>query len=478
MDASIPYGGPFAYHGRGGEKIGRHGPSPALFHTGQTPPAMDQKTERALHSLADLLLTGPVEFPAGTAESHGPIQFPGAAPTDAAGRPDDDGSCRVELLLAGRVPGYAAPWLSQYVSDQTRSGQPMALVRFGSQGVELETYNEPVGMPREGGRPDLRRALQQAAMGNPRLALAPVDLSRAELSQRAAELERWTLLTGADDQAMVACYQVLKLLVTQGDPAGPTAGVGLVFVGCDEATAKAAVERITPVAERFLGIHVEMAGLIRRIEPLSGRSVQRFDQPDGWAAIAAALRMDEPEHRSSVSTEQPLVSEEEIEALREDHLEAPASPPVSEARADAPAEESRAPDATPSEQRSLLAGYVNGAHPIKARCPRQPRVELAVGPSGRLHLLMRAEGGPVEAAITQLLAARLWALEHRELLAMACADRSLDTAAEPVAHLFVEQLGTATAFATAGPPEARPLRLHLLKPISVAGEMHYVHEEV
>jgi len=453
MGVSIPYGGPFAYHGRGGEAAGRSRSSPALSTTTDGPSAMDAKTQRALHSLADLLLTGPAGTPQGAGEFDDTLQFPHGTRGDS--RPVRR---QVELLLAGRVPGYAASWLSQYSAEQTR---PSVLLRFGSGGAELEVYGPtPEQLHCADEHSDFAGVLQRLASCGPRLAIAPIDLSPQELSHRASQIERWTILTSADDQALMACYQVLKVLVTQGEPIGPTEGVGLVFVGCDEVTAKAAADRIAPVAQQFLGLQLELAGVIRRIEPITDRVRMRFEGNDLWPAIAGTLRLDEVE-RSSPADPRPLVSQEEIEALRQE------SP-----------EPAHLHDSGLGERGSQLVDYLPGARLLPARCPRHPPVELAADQAGQIHLLMRCESEPVEQRVMQLLEARLWALEHRQLLALASPGQRLDPVVEPVAHLFTDHLGAATGLALAGPPNARLLRLHLLKTVTVGGRTHYVHEEL
>jgi hypothetical protein len=116
MEARIPYGGPFAYHGAGTLSQPAPSPSPATQAHRAEAPLMDTKTERALHSLADLLLTGPVEYTSAS-ESSPAFALPGRA--DDSPLPPH----RVELVLVGRVPGYAGAWLSQYTVKPRPAGR-------------------------------------------------------------------------------------------------------------------------------------------------------------------------------------------------------------------------------------------------------------------------------------------------------------------------------------------------------------------
>jgi hypothetical protein len=326
----------------------------------------------------------------------------------------------------------------------------VALVQHDRDAAHIETF-----VALKSGR--MSDVIQDAIDGNLRIALSPTDVDCATLCDRAAQIERWTILSGSDDPAIVACYQLLKLLVTEGEPVGPTRGVGLVLVGCDEAAARVAAERIRTTAERHLGVDVELARVIRRIEPTPGRHTRSFPGNDPWPQIVRLL--DAPD----TDPQEPLVTEAEIEALREGQ----------------PLDEPRTTAAAPSAARSpvRLAAWLTDVQPLQARCPRQPRAELAVDGEGRLHVAMRvADGQTADSVIVQLLEARLWAAEHRDVLALTSPQTPLSRGAEPVAHLFTDQPAAAASLACAGPTGDRTFRLHLLKAVHINGSVHHLHE--
>ncbi|MHC4995654.1 MAG: hypothetical protein ACYTGQ_11435 [Planctomycetota bacterium] len=123
-----------------------------------------------------------------------------------------------------------------------------------------------------------------------------------------------------------------------------------------------------------------------------------------------------------------------------------------------------------------LAGFVDDLAPVEARCPRQEGVQIAVGADGGLHLLLFGENESADASIRRLIEVRAWAGEHAQLLRLACRERAVDVSIEPEAHLFASQPRNAAGIAYAGSPTRRPMRLHLLKPITVGPTTVWVHE--
>jgi hypothetical protein len=122
-----------------------------------------------------------------------------------------------------------------------------------------------------------------------------------------------------------------------------------------------------------------------------------------------------------------------------------------------------APLATPVESRAnapapgSLARHLPSLEPLEARCPYAPEVELAVDPSGRLHLIARSHADATDpnAAFSKLAVARSWAQAHAALLERAFR-QAKPLAFTPEQHLLTD-----------APKRVRPLldtdvRLHLL----------------
>jgi hypothetical protein len=80
-----------------------------------------------------------------------------------------------------------------------------------------------------------------------------------------------------------------------------------------------------------------------------------------------------------------------------------------------------------------LSSHVEGLMALPIRCPGHEPVEIAVDTGGRLHLL-----GP-EDALRRMAVVRRWAVDHREIIEMACPRHRIDARREPQIHLFTDK---------------------------------------
>ncbi|MCH9006977.1 hypothetical protein IIA29_03050 [candidate division KSB1 bacterium] len=99
--------------------------------------------------------------------------------------------------------------------------------------------------------------------------------------------------------------------------------------------------------------------------------------------------------------------------------------------------ESKPPSGTrePDKQGAavLLAGWVDDVLPLETRSPGHERLEIAVDPAGRLHVLAH------EQDMRGLSVVAAWAVAHAELIARAFPDRWIDPTANPVLHVFTDR---------------------------------------
>lgn len=409
----------------------------------------DPRTEHALRSVADMLLSGTAGSPPGPEGDDGTdaIAFPTEVPSTAPGQ------TLHELVLVGSVPGYGGAWLTQYGWTRWQSRQPIALLRLDRQAVEVESFGEPIGCEDAA----LNEAVKTFTGAGVRIALAPRGDGQGLIRAAARQMEHWTILTGADEACVMACYQLIKGLVAD-DGVGPTGGIGLVLVGCEQATARSAAQRLARACEQYLGVRVELSCVLPRIDRVQGRWVTRLkcgDRP--WESVAQALGLN-PE---SDPHDEPVQLADPVEPR-------------------ATGQATQAPGAKPAERaQPSLADYVSGLKGIQARCPRIPEAELALDPAGRLHVLYGGRAGErAESAILKLIDAQQWCSEHRELIAMACHGTNVDTAAEPQAHLFTNRPRSVLTVSAFAPAARCPLALHLLKAVEVGGATHYLHEQL
>jgi hypothetical protein len=220
----------------------------------------------------------------------------------------------------------------------------------------------------------------------------------------------------------------------------------------------------------------------------------------GFPAESASIVSSEPEALAQEPEPEPEPEPEDEPAAAPPALaEAPAAhaaPPLfgdaddegdDAVTAAAPPPPSHAPTPTSApvpveahDQPDLLALIANqglrGGESLAAQCPRHPDTQLALDDAGRFHLLRRHAGDEdLRTAVTDLLDAQAWVIEHRQLLQLTCPQRRVDRQAQPVLHLFTDQAKAAVKL-TAGAGQL--VKLRLLQPVQVRGQTAWVCVEL
>lgn len=235
---------------------------------------------------------------------------------------------RIDLVIAGHLPIMASAWVRQYAATRAPSDdRPAALVRLlrGRSAVELlgggcERLQAPMA--------DRFEDALRVASASAGAWVVRVD-EPFELDAAACEgLDTLTVLTGADDAAMVAAYRLLKGLrdtVAARQEAGASLRVRIAVMGCDGAKAEAASSKLRRAAASCLGLELDDAGGSARVTP--ARGVVLFDRegestpPEDVVRMLGAL----PEARPSggpVRREAPTIKPVKIES---DHAESDAA---------------------------------------------------------------------------------------------------------------------------------------------------------
>jgi len=302
-----------------------------------------------------------------------PAPAPPKAPSHAA-----SGEHVVEALILGHLPVLAGAWAAQHarcLADE--SARPVALARFTSSTASLQLMGPRDALDDTEDSETLDDAAQRVASCAPAWCLrveAPSELDLAA-SER---VTRVTLLSGADEAAVVAAYRTLKgICELSADDAGPALAVRIM--GADDETAAEAEEKIRRVAKAFLDRELEFLPPSKQIHAGTGRTLFRGDHETGYDEFLAGL---------------------------------PAGAPASEPSSPAIAEESA--DDTSLAERIGLA-------PLALRCPTAPTIEFARDDAGRLHLL-----GLGADSAEDLLAAEGWARTNATVV-LAAAGLAPDT---------------------------------------------------
>ena len=427
---------------------------------------------------------------------------------DDAEVPEVADAVTAEAVLLGNLPSLAGPWLTQYAQALADQDGAVAVLHVDEDAVDLELV-EPAGVrsaerggsvrvpPRgRGGAPaadtaglveTLDRLVTAAGRGASPVRTVLVHLpGEGGAAERLHDFEHWTLLSGADDAAVVAGYRLLKRLL-EADERAARAKVGLMVVGSDEAAGRHAARRLRSAAAHFLQTPLELIGYQQKMVPARCRTLGRFPADDDtWGRLTRWLAALEPRAHD----EPPAVPPRGLPPL-----DRPVHVQLHDERFDSESD----PDATTqAEDDAIEVGFesqpvgdgevdllalldtsrstgasIPGGIALEARCPSQPDTQLALDAAGRLHLLFRHDssmGDPPtpREAIVELVAVRDWARQHRQLLQLTERGRRFDPDADPTLHLFTDRAEHAVHLVAR---LGDLLKLHLLRDVSV-GEHH------
>ena len=418
-----------------------------------------------------------------------------------------------EAVLLGNLPSLPGPWLTQYAQQLAEQDGPVVILHVDDDAIDLELV-EPAAAPGTSGRRGnpVRVPPRSTANARPadaaslietldpllhderspvRTVLVHLDPSRSggTAVERLHDLEHWTLISGADDAAVVAGYRLLKSLL-EVDGAAASARVGLMVVGSDEAAGQHAARRLRSAAAHFLHAPLEFIGFQQRMVPARCRTLGQFSvDAAGWRRLVHWLADLQPPDEAAApvaAAPQPATAggSRHLPPLgRPVRVQAEATPAVEDGYGYADEDDGRSgPDAPLGSEVDLLSlidtrphtgASIPGGIALEARCPSQPDTQLALDAAGRLHLLFRhdsSEGDPPtpREAIVELVAVRDWARQHRTLLQLTERGRRFDPDADPTLHLFTDRAEHAVHLVAR---LGDLLKLHLLRDVSV-GEHH------
>ena len=295
-------------------------------------------------------------------------------------------------------------------------------------------------------------------------------------------LNSWTLLSGADDAAIVAGYRLLKRLL-ESDGRVASTRVGLMVMGSRPDAGQKAAGKLRAAVGNFLQTPLELIGSQQKMIPARCRTLGRFgDLEEMWPRLEAWLGQLRPPAPKAPSAAPAARVSPRVALPPMDEPVRVAAEAAKQPRAEAAASSSPAPesDLVPdlfqlidSDPRTTAS--IPGGLALEARCPSQPHTQLALDASGRLHLLHRhdsADGDPPtpKEAIVELVAVRDWARQHRQLLQLTERGRRFDPDADPVLHLFTDRADLSVHLVAR---LGDLLKLHLLRDVSVGDQRTY-----
>lgn len=371
---------------------------------------------------------------------------------------------RVELVLPGNLPVMGSLWISQYADLIGQREGPVALVRFGEGEVTVEVFRS--GSTRVGldSAPDLDGAIRDLAGLVNRWLVVPADAGDLDVPPAAATA---TILSGADDAAVVGAYRLLKRVVERwNDTSIDWPRFGLAVLGSGEGDAGGVAEKLNRTARAFLNREIRVTATRQRMEPLESAARRTFrlsavgtgplDAVSTCRTIVNRLRKERRRELAAVREAEappipaPIPAPEFARPRPASGFRLPPKPTATPVPAPAPepvAAAAPAKAATPA----AIATRIAGLRPLTPRCPTARGVELACDERGALHLVA------TPATIAELPATSAWVRAQRELLSLACPQLTAFDA-EAARHVVADEPSAAIPLVGSG------ITVHLAAP--------------
>ncbi len=379
---------------------------------------------------------------------------------DVAPSPSPAAVPAIELIVVGSLSVRASLWLIPYAGAVAREFGPTALVRLDEQQPSIQLLRAP---PEVASRtwPTLAGAIADLGRYVSTWIVRPAnDVTPDQMVE--TQTDRITILTSVNDSAIVKAYQEIKLLSEAAKHCTTFPTLGVAVLGADREIAGRFHEHLRRTTASFLSYDLALAACVPRVEAAIGSSGRVTFPAEPYPSLAELL--------SWVRAALPSSPEVAEVTPREEPEPAPAeaaAPPVKLPPKPRIELEPKPPAGTrePDEDGAPapLAGWVDDVLPLDTRSPGHERLEIAVDPAGRLHVLAH------EADMRGLHVVAAWAVAHAELLGKAFPDRWIDPAASPVLHVFTARPASVADL------HGGYLRLHVLAPVDVDGRRGWYH---
>ena len=353
----------------------------------------------------------------------------------------------VELLIPAHLPVQGGLWLVPYAGRAAGEGNAMLVrmhdetIDFASIGnitVELEACNSIETILSNIDSPVSHWIVQPPADGD-------------AVSLLHGDPDIITLLSGADQAAVVGAYRLLKNFVTASKDQDALPPIRIVIVGAEERAANDASSRIVQTAKHQLGIHVEVG------HPLPAMGSQSKVQSQ--CSIPRSCNLIDLLSRLRTSSTQEDVLETTTRVLPEfpvEQIEEKTTPHIAEESEQGVLVEDAVVEKVIASE-AALSSYVDGLLSIKPRCPEHTDIELALDSEGNVHVLAHAESFRE----TTIVAA--WVNKHRDLISMACGGIEMSASGEVIQHFFTDDAVSVAELHGTG------VKLHLLTEVQTGG---------
>lgn len=350
----------------------------------------------------------------------------------------------MELLLPAHLPVQGGLWLIPYAGREANQGLSM-LVRMHEETIDVAAIGH--GHVDLASCTSIEEVIQRIDIPVSHWIIQP-PANADPTSLLHCDADRVTLLSGADQAAVVGAYRLLKGLIAAMGENESLPPLRLVIVGAEERTSSDAASRIVQTAHHQLDVQIEVGHPLPAMNS-SNNVISQVSFPrlrnvvDFMATLRNEITQEQPSdelpitHRFERTEPEPQVCKETVEEQVKEST----------------------PTATLQDVPSGFTSYVDGLLPISPRCPEHEHIELAVASNGRLHILANAED------LRDATIVSAWAMKHQSLLSMTCGGIEFDASATPVQHLFTDNAVAVADLQGSG------IQLHLLTEVEVEGNV-------
>lgn len=182
---------------------------------------------------------------------------------------------RRTLVLVGHLPVMSGLWLSQYADRVARDRGAVCMLRLEHDAVTLEVLRA------NGRRPAVR---PQASLAEALRAVAPtvsawMVVPRAnDAVEIPSAIEEITILTGADEPAVVSAYRLVKSCVESSAAAGAILPpISVAVLGADDEECARVAEKLDKTTRAFLHVELPVRGGLQRVAPVESTFRGTFD---------------------------------------------------------------------------------------------------------------------------------------------------------------------------------------------------------
>jgi hypothetical protein len=359
----------------------------------------------------------------------------------------------IELLLPAHLPVQGGLWLVPYASRTCTDGI-CVLVRMHEDKIDVAVIGQ--GNCDISTCKSIEDVVEQIDLPISNWVVQPPE-DADPTSLLHCDADCVTLLSGADQAAVVGAYRLLKGLITASDSSEPVPPLRLVIIGAEERTSSDAANRIVQTAHHQLGVSLEVGQPLPAMGS-TGKIISQvsFDRTSNVVDFVGRLRR-EPIAETDEQDDLPVTNRFKIS--EEDHVKVRIDPVIEDALEFMPEMVDEEVSKETKVDAEDFASHIEGLLSINPRCPEHEHVELAVDGGGQLHVLANAENFRDVAIVAA------WTARHHSILSMACGGLTLDNSTLPVQHLFTDNAVSVADLHGSG------VRLHLLTTVKVAGNV-------